>query len=140
MILFFLYLIGERLALERSLRRIPLRIAITGTRGKTSLTRLLASILQEDGRRVIAKTTGSEAVILLPDGGRIELNRDVTPSNIYITFDGRVKLGDFGVARVRFLEERDDPLLAEFPRLIFHFNSRSFGRLRQLIDAVNGDK
>ena len=80
LILFFLFLIGERLALERSLRRIPLRIAITGTRGKTSLTRLLASILQEDGRRVIAKTTGSEAVILLPDGGRIELNRDVTPS------------------------------------------------------------
>jgi uncharacterized protein (TIGR00730 family) len=35
-------------------------------------------------------------------------------------------------------EEQDDPLLAEFPRLIFHFNRRSFGRLRQLIDAVNG--
>jgi poly-gamma-glutamate synthase PgsB/CapB len=80
LILFLLYLIGERLALERCLRRIPMRIAITGTRGKTSVTRLLASILQEDGRRVIAKTTGSEAVILLPDGGRIELNRDVTPS------------------------------------------------------------
>jgi uncharacterized protein (TIGR00730 family) len=35
-------------------------------------------------------------------------------------------------------EEQDDPLLAEFPRLIFHFNRRSFGRLRQLIDVVNG--
>jgi uncharacterized protein (TIGR00730 family) len=34
-------------------------------------------------------------------------------------------------------EERDDPLLAELPRLIFHFNRRNMGRLRQLIDLVN---
>jgi hypothetical protein len=36
-------------------------------------------------------------------------------------------------------DERDDPLLAELPRLIFHFNRRNFGRLRQLIDVVNRD-
>ncbi len=34
-------------------------------------------------------------------------------------------------------EEKDEPLLAEFPRLAFRFNRRSLGRLRQLIDALN---
>jgi len=34
-------------------------------------------------------------------------------------------------------EERDEPDLADLPRLVFHFNRRSLGRLRQLIDAIN---
>jgi len=35
-------------------------------------------------------------------------------------------------------EERDEPDLAELPRLIFPFNRRNYGRLRQLIDCLNG--
>lgn len=35
-------------------------------------------------------------------------------------------------------EERDDPDLADLPRLVFRFNRRDFGRLRQLIDFLNG--
>ncbi len=35
-------------------------------------------------------------------------------------------------------EERDEPDLASLPRLVFSFDRRSFGRLRQLIDFVNG--
>jgi uncharacterized protein (TIGR00730 family) len=34
-------------------------------------------------------------------------------------------------------EERDEPTLASMQRLIFHFNRRSLGRLRQLIDTLN---
>ena len=34
-------------------------------------------------------------------------------------------------------EEKDEPDLAEYSRLVFHFNRRSLGRLRQLIDALN---
>jgi hypothetical protein len=34
--------------------------------------------------------------------------------------------------------ERDEPDLAHLPRLIFSFSRRSFGRLRQLIDVING--
>ena len=36
-------------------------------------------------------------------------------------------------------EERDEPDLAAMPRLIFRFNRRDFGRLRQLIDCINRD-
>jgi len=35
-------------------------------------------------------------------------------------------------------EERDEPELAHLPRLVFHFNRYDFGRLRQLIDCLNG--
>ena len=34
-------------------------------------------------------------------------------------------------------EERDESDLAALPRLVFHFDRRSFGRLRQLIDCIN---
>lgn len=34
-------------------------------------------------------------------------------------------------------EEEDEPELSALPRLSFHFNRHGFGRLRQLIDAVN---
>ncbi len=35
-------------------------------------------------------------------------------------------------------EEKDEPDLAQLPRLIFKFNRRDLGRLRQLIDRING--
>jgi hypothetical protein len=34
-------------------------------------------------------------------------------------------------------EERDEPALVALPRLIFAFNRRNYGRLRQLIDCLN---
>jgi uncharacterized protein (TIGR00730 family) len=34
-------------------------------------------------------------------------------------------------------EEHDDPELAALPRLVFQFNRRDYGRLRQLIDGIN---
>jgi poly-gamma-glutamate synthase PgsB/CapB len=74
------YLIFEQVAHARRLRRIPIRIAVTGTRGKSSVTRLLASILREDGRRVLAKTTGTEPRMLLPDGSETILARRGFPT------------------------------------------------------------
>jgi hypothetical protein len=48
-----------------------------------------------------------------------------------ILIDGRFIVGE------PLPEERDESELAELPRLIFHFNRRNFGRLRQLIDYIN---
>jgi len=33
--------------------------------------------------------------------------------------------------------ERDEPDLADLPRLVFKFNRQNHGRLRQLIDCIN---
>jgi uncharacterized protein (TIGR00730 family) len=44
--------------------------------------------------------------------------------------------GDFRVSGP-LNEERDETDLRGYPRLVFHFNRRSLGRLRQLIDLIN---
>lgn len=77
-----MYLVVERLRLDRHREIVPLRIAVTGTRGKTTVTRRLAAVLSEDGRKVLAKTTGSEAAYLLPDGTVQEIRRLGAPSII----------------------------------------------------------
>lgn len=76
------YLVVERLALGRHRRAVPLRIAVTGTRGKTAVARRLGAVLQEDGRRVLTKTTGAEASYLLPDETVREIRRVGNPSII----------------------------------------------------------
>lgn len=70
----------ERLGLEALRRRVPLRIAVTGTRGKSSVTRLVAAALRADGRSVMAKVTGSRPVLIGPDGKDIEIRRPGPPS------------------------------------------------------------
>jgi len=70
----------ERRRLEQALRRVPLRIAVTGTRGKSGVTRLIAAGLRESGRRVLAKTTGSVPTLILPDGSEERIGRAGAPS------------------------------------------------------------
>ena len=65
----------ENLLHGRKLLRIPIRVLVNGTRGKSSVTRLVAGSLREAGYRTIAKTTGSEARIILEDGSEILVNR-----------------------------------------------------------------
>jgi gamma-polyglutamate synthase len=77
---FLFYLAVERLRLARALRRVPLRIAVTGTRGKSGVTRLIAAGLRESGARVMAKTTGSKAALILPDGSEEGIERPGPPS------------------------------------------------------------
>lgn len=76
------FLILERFRLDHHRKAIPLTITVTGTRGKTTVTRLLASVLRESGERVLAKTTGSEPVLILPDGTERKIRRRGRPSII----------------------------------------------------------
>lgn len=67
-------------ALERRLHRravlsIPTRVHVNGTRGKSSVTRLVAAALRAHGRRTVAKTTGTLARLILPNGRELPVVR-----------------------------------------------------------------
>ncbi len=55
---------------------------------------------------------------------------------IQTQFSDLLSEGQFEL-RAALEEELDEPALAKIPRLVFPFNRRSAGRLRQLIDCVN---
>lgn len=74
-LLLLVLLLLESGSLRRSRRRVPVRVAVTGVRGKSSTVRLLAAALREGGRRVVAKTTGSRPRLILPDGEERSVRR-----------------------------------------------------------------
>ena len=65
----------ERAILDRDRKAIPIRIHVNGTRGKSSVTRLIAGALRGGGMRVVAKTTGTLPRIIYEDGSEIPLHR-----------------------------------------------------------------
>jgi len=74
------FLIWERLRVRHLRRKIPLVITVTGTRGKSSVALGLGAVLREDGRRVLVKTTGTEAQFVLPDGSWETIRRRRPPT------------------------------------------------------------
>ena len=66
---------AERFVMDRIRSAIPIRLMVLGTRGKTSVTRLIASGLREGGVQVLAKTTGSEARTIMPSGQERPIRR-----------------------------------------------------------------
>jgi poly-gamma-glutamate synthase PgsB/CapB len=69
------FLVLEQQLHRRRLRRIPLRIHVNGTRGKTTVTRLTAELLRRAGIRTFAKTTGDHPEFILPDGRPSRIRR-----------------------------------------------------------------
>ena len=59
----------------KSLLKIPVRIHVNGTRGKSSVVRLIASGLRAGGLKTFAKTTGTIPRIINSDGNDITLHR-----------------------------------------------------------------
>ncbi|MFU8877762.1 MAG: poly-gamma-glutamate synthase PgsB [Wenzhouxiangellaceae bacterium] len=72
----------EALLHRRVLKRLPIRIHVNGTRGKTSVVRLIAAGLRGGGMRVCSKTTGSFAAITDTDGRDRPLHRPDPPNII----------------------------------------------------------
>jgi gamma-polyglutamate synthase len=64
----------------RQVLRIPVRIHVNGTRGKSSVTRLIAGGLRAGGRRTFAKTTGTMPRMIYPDGAEVDVYRFGNPS------------------------------------------------------------
>ena len=59
----------------KNLRSIPIRIHVNGTRGKSSVTRLIAAGLREAGIKTFAKTTGSLPRVIIHDGSEYPVFR-----------------------------------------------------------------
>ena len=68
-------LLWERRARDAALAAIPIRIHVNGTRGKSTVTRLIAGALREAGIRTVAKTTGTAPRLILPDGSERPVRR-----------------------------------------------------------------
>jgi gamma-polyglutamate synthase len=74
-ILLILLGLREGLLHRRNLSRIPIRIHVNGTRGKSSVVRLIAGGLREGGIVTCAKTTGTLARMILPDASEYPVFR-----------------------------------------------------------------
>ncbi|HLU58375.1 MAG TPA: poly-gamma-glutamate synthase PgsB [Pseudonocardia sp.] len=66
----------------RRLSSIPERVVVNGIRGKSSITRLCAGALRGGGMRVVAKTTGTAARFILPDGTEEPVHRKFGIANV----------------------------------------------------------
>ncbi len=67
--------------LKRSLKKIPVRILVNGTRGKSTTVRLLYELFKLNNKTAFAKTTGDHPEIIYPDGSVREIKR-FSPASI----------------------------------------------------------
>ncbi|WP_035718736.1 poly-gamma-glutamate synthase PgsB [Francisella sp. W12-1067] len=70
-----IYLTIENIIHNISIRSIPIRIHVNGTRGKSSVARLIAAGVRAGGHRTVAKTTGTLARYINVDGSETPVFR-----------------------------------------------------------------
>ena len=61
---------------QRYVKSIPVRIHVNGTRGKSSVTRLIGAGLRVGGYKTYTKVTGTFPRIILPDGSEAAIHRN----------------------------------------------------------------
>lgn len=64
------------------LNQLPVRIHVNGSRGKSSVTRLITGGLRGGGHKVFAKTTGTKPRMLFVNGNEVPVNRVGRPNII----------------------------------------------------------
>ena len=79
--LLLLRLVWEALQARRDRKALAHVIYVNGTRGKSTVTRMIAAGLSVGGHRVLCKTTGTLPIAIHPDG-RQELIERKAPANI----------------------------------------------------------
>jgi poly-gamma-glutamate synthase PgsB/CapB len=67
---------------QKRIYSIPIRIHVNGTRGKSSVTRLIGAALREGGVRTITKVTGTYPRLILEDGSEARIYRKESPNII----------------------------------------------------------
>src|SRR5439155_21987685 len=95
--------IREQRSHLKNLDSIHIRVLVNGIRGKSSITRLCAGALRGGGLRIAAKTTGSAARFIWPDG---------TESPVFRPFDLPNVVEQIRVVRLA-VSERVDALVME---------------------------
>lgn len=100
--LVLLWLVREAILLRRAHQAVPIRVHVNGTRGKSSVTRLIAAGLRAGGIRTTAKTTGTLPRFILPDGKEDPILRA-----------GRANIGEQVSILRRAAEERSEALVIE---------------------------
>lgn len=60
---------------QKYVKAIPIRIHVNGTRGKSSVTRLIGAGMRAGGFRTYTKVTGTFPRIILPDGSEASIHR-----------------------------------------------------------------
>lgn len=117
--------IAEMLWHRSNLRAIRYRVHVNGTRGKSSVTRLVAAGLRAGGIRTCAKTTGTLPRMILPDGSEFPVFR---PARANVIEQIRI----MAAARA----QRADALVIECMALVPYLQWLSEARLVRATHAV----
>ena len=67
---------------QKRIFSIPIRIHVNGTRGKSSVARLIGAALREGGIRTITKVTGTYPRLIIEDGSEARIYRKESPNII----------------------------------------------------------
>lgn len=76
----FIFYLAESVSVRRIQKRIKKTICVTGTRGKSSVTRLITDMLQYSGEKTLGKVTGSKPVLIHSDKVQETIRRKRNPS------------------------------------------------------------